>query len=262
VLAATLRRAEVDGLATNRDFLVRLLEDRDFLAGDFDTGFLERPASGALVEPLLAVDDVRACAAAAALASQAARRAAAGVQASIPSGWRNNPSMDQLVEYVHDDATLTVGYRFSNRELVSLHVDSEPFHGARVESVAPDGVELEVGGVRRRFAVRVHGADVHVSCGAGQCDLRELDRYPDPSEQLAAGSLVAPMPGTVVRVDAAEGATVQAGDPLLVLEAMKMEHEIVAPASGVLTALPVAVGQQVAAGALLAAIEETIDDGA
>jgi propionyl-CoA carboxylase alpha chain len=70
------------------------------------------------------------------------------------------------------------------------------------------------------------------------------------------------MPGQVIRVDAAEGATVRAGDPLLVLEAMKMEHEIVSPADGVVTALPVRVGDQVDAGALLAAISDPAADAA
>jgi biotin carboxyl carrier protein len=105
--------------------------------------------------------------------------------------------------------------------------------------------------------VRRAGAGVHVNAAGGQCDLRELDRYPDPAAEAKAGSLLAPMPGLVVRVDVAEGADVEAGQPLLVLEAMKMEHEIVAPSGGVLSRLPVQVGDQVDAGALLAAIDNT-----
>jgi acyl-CoA carboxylase subunit alpha len=261
-LAATLREAEIDGVVTNRDFLVRLLEDPDFLAGEFDTRFLERPTAAALTVPLLDRDQRRARAAAAALAGQAERRAAARVQATIPSGWRNNPSQDQVVEYASSEDTIAVAYRFSLGELASLSVDDEELTGARVHSARPDFVELEVGGVRRRYRVRAHGSAVHVSGPTGACELLMAERYPEHTEEAAAGSLLAPMPGTVIRVDVAEGAGVQAGQPLLVLEAMKMEHEIVAPTAGLLTALPVTVGQQVDAGALLAAIDETTSDGA
>src|SRR6202011_1394050 len=114
-LAATLRGAEIDGVVTNRDFLVRLLEDPDFLAGEFDTRFLERPTAAALTVPLLDRDERRAYAAAAALAGQAKRRAAARVQATVPSGWRSNPSQDQVVEYASGEDTIAVAYRLSLR---------------------------------------------------------------------------------------------------------------------------------------------------
>ena len=91
-------------------------------------------------------------------------------------------------------------------------------------------------------------------------DVVEAERYPDPAAMVAAGSLLAPMPGSVIRVDVAVGDRVQAGQPLLVLEAMKMEHEILATADGVITVLPVVVGAQVDAGALLAAIDDDAED--
>jgi propionyl-CoA carboxylase alpha chain len=255
-LAATLRGAEVDGLVTNRDFLVRLLEDQAFLAGDFDTGLLERPEAAALRVPLVTGDDLRASAAAATLAGQVERRTAAVVQPTIPSGWRNNPSQDQRVEYGHGEVTVAVGYRFDRSgELDRLVVDGEALAAPRLVPSLPGEVELELGGVRRTYRVRRDGAYVHVNSAAGQCDLRELARYPDPATDVAPGSLQAPMPGKVVRIDAAVGATVEAGQPLLVLEAMKMEHEIVAPVAGLITVLPVTVGDHVEAGGLLAAIE-------
>jgi propionyl-CoA carboxylase alpha chain len=250
VLARALRAAEIDGLRTNRDFLVQLLESPAFLDGDFDTSFLEHHV---LTGPLLGDEDVRACAAAAALAAQARRRDRAPVQATIPSGWRNNPSQDQLVEYDAGGAQpLKVAYRFDRGKLGALSVEGEPLIAG---ALGANAVELSVGGVRRSYKVRTYGDRVEVSAPSGQCSLRELGRFPDPAGLQAAGSLLAPMPGKVIRVDAAPGDAVAAGQPLLVLEAMKMEHEIVAPAAGVLTALPVNVGDQVNAGTLLAAIE-------
>jgi propionyl-CoA carboxylase alpha chain len=258
LLAATLRASEIDGLRTNRDFLVRLLEDPAFLSGEFDTGFLERPEAAGLVEPLLGENERRACAAAAALAGQAGRRAAARTQATIPRGWRNNPSQDQVVEYATgtDEETPAVAYRFDRSGLGALSVDGDELGGAQLHSADASCVDLSLGGVRRRYRVRTFGDRVEVNAPGGQCTLRELDRFPDPARQDAPGSLLAPMPGKVIRVDAAPGDEVAAGQPLLVLEAMKMEHEILAPSAGVLTALPVSVGDQVDAGTLLAAIEE------
>jgi propionyl-CoA carboxylase alpha chain len=118
-------------------------------------------------------------------------------------------------------------------------------------------VVLELDDVRSAYDVRRGaGGVVHVSAPSGQLDLVEAERYPDPAALVAAGSLLAPMPGSVIRVDVALGDRVSAGQPLLALEAMKMEHEIVATADGVVTALTVEVGAQVDAGALLAAIDQ------
>ena len=78
---------------------------------------------------------------------------------------------------------------------------------------------------------------------------------PEPQAVLQKGSLLAPMPGSVIRLGAALGDTVTAGQPLVWLEAMKMEHTIAAPADGVLTQLSVSVGQQVEVGAVLARVE-------
>ena len=83
-----------------------------------------------------------------------------------------------------------------------------------------------------------------------------MERFADPSAQVAAGSLLAPMPGTVVRVAVVAGDSVTAGQPLLWLEAMKMEHTITAPTDGVVTELPVEAGQQVEVGAVLAVVKE------
>lgn len=114
-------------------------------------------------------------------------------------------------------------------------------------------VVLEVDGVRRKFEVARHGPHRYVNT----THLTALPRFPDPTTQQTPGSLLAPMPGTVVRVAEGlkPGAAVQAGQPLLWLEAMKMEHKITAPTTGTLTALHATVGQQVEMGALLAVVQ-------
>jgi propionyl-CoA carboxylase alpha chain len=115
-------------------------------------------------------------------------------------------------------------------------------------------VVLEVAGVRRAFAVARYGDAVYV----GNTLVEPLSRFPDAAVEQAPGSLVAPMPGTVVRVadGVRVGARVVVGQPLLWLEAMKMEHRVSAPVAGTVTVLHAVPGEQVGVGSLLAVVRE------
>ena len=95
---------------------------------------------------------------------------------------------------------------------------------------------------------------VEVDSPLGPVSLVEPPRFPDPSESVVAGSLLAPMPGAVIRVEVTVGDEVSAGQPLLVMEAMKMEHTILAGADGIVAELPVKIGDQVGAGDVLVVI--------
>ncbi len=252
-LASALRRSSIDGLVTNRDFLVRLLGSDSYLEGRTDTGLLDRET--ALVEPLVEPAGVPVYAAAAALASMAERRAEAPVLAFAPPGFRNNFSGPQRISFEGraDGEELVVEYSI-RRGGVELAVNGADLEAPRLHSVDPASVDLEVGGVRRRYSVRRSDGFHHVNGPHGQVSLRELPRYPSGEGSLGEGALVAPMPGKVIKLAVAEGATVVAGDILVVLEAMKMEHELVAPADGTVTELRVAEGDQVDAGSPIAII--------
>jgi propionyl-CoA carboxylase alpha chain len=140
---------------------------------------------------------------------------------------------------------------------------AEGHEGVRLVAASPDRVTLDVGGVRHGFDVRIvpgaTAADVYVDSPLGPVALRALPRFADPGDLVAPGSLLAPMPGTVVRVETGPGAAVAEGQTLLVLEAMKMEHRIAAPAAGVVAELNVAAGRRVEAGAVLAVIAVTTE---
>ncbi len=138
-----------------------------------------------------------------------------------------------------------------------------PDHDAvSLVSATPDQVVLSVDGVDRPFDVARYGGsqDVFVDSPLGPVQLVALPRFPDPTAALAHGSLLAPMPGSVLRIGAAVGDTVTAGQPLIWMEAMKMEHTVTAPGDGVLTELNVEPGQQVEVGAVLARVEEEQGD--
>ena len=128
----------------------------------------------------------------------------------------------------------------------------------KVLDASPEEVLLEAGGVEARFEVSVVGDAVAVDGPTGSVQLRAVPRFVDPTEALASGSLLAPMPGSVVAVHVGDGDSVVAGSALLVLEAMKMQHTISAPTDGVVTDL-VAVGAQVAAGDVLAVVSTQTD---
>jgi propionyl-CoA carboxylase alpha chain len=232
-LAAALASAKIHGVSTNRDLLVNVLRSREFLAGDTDTGFLDRVGLDTLARPLVSDVDRAALVAAIALAH--------GRKTRFPLGWRNIPSQPQKTVFEQAE----VAYRFDR--------DGKLVEPAGVELVkaAEDEVVLDVDGVRQRYEVARHGDTVYV----GPLALTLVPRFPDPADKLADGATVAPMPGTVVRVSVAPGATVEAGAELLVLEAMKMEHRVVAAAGGTVAEVLVQAGQQVEAGAVLAVVE-------
>ncbi len=128
-----------------------------------------------------------------------------------------------------------------------------PGGGVALVAATPTEVVLD-DGVRRRFTVAVRAGEVDVDSALGPVRLRRVPRFTDPADQLAHGSLVAPMPGSIVRVAVAVGDRVVAGQPVLWLEAMKMQHQISAPSDGVVSELPVAAGDQIDVGAVLAVV--------
>ncbi|MFJ6576711.1 acetyl/propionyl/methylcrotonyl-CoA carboxylase subunit alpha [Streptomyces sp. NPDC091368] len=235
-LAHTLERAVVHGPATNRDLLVASLRHPEFAGPDaLDTGFYDRNLA-ALTAPAPG-GEFAAVAAALAGASAATGR--------FGGGWRNVRSQDETRTYGGHE----VRYRPARG---GGHEVTSP-QGVRVVAAAPDRVSLEVAGVVRHFDVTAYEDTVH----AGAHRLTVRPRFTDPADLQEPGSLLAPMPGTVVRVadGLAVGDRVTAGQPLLWLEAMKMEHRVIAPASGTLTALHAAPGRQVEVGALLAVVQ-------
>lgn len=265
-LAGALARAELHGVATNRDLLVRVLRSGEFAAADVDTGFLDRHPE--VFAPLLPADQLPVAALAAALSGAAARRAAAPVLAGLPSGWRNVPAVPQVTRFtdleIHYRLTRTGALaeweRRGPRLTDSVEAGAPP-NTPTVELVTatPERVVLDVDGVRRAFRVHRVGSSVFVDGPDGATSLTELPRLPRPTAELAAGSLLAPLPGAVTRVHVEVGQRVAAGDLLLTLEAMKLEHPVLAPADGVVAELPVAPGGQVETGAVLAVVDPEED---
>ncbi|MEV1329591.1 biotin carboxylase N-terminal domain-containing protein [Micromonospora costi] len=257
-LAGALARAELHGVATNRDLLVRVLRSPAFAAAEVDTGFLDRHPE--VFAPLVPAGRVPLFALAAALAGAAARRVSAPVLAGLPSGWRNVPAFPQVTRFSGPAGEVEVRYRLDRAGgLAECATDPVGVADVSLVETAPAHVVLDVDGVRESFRVHRVGAAVFVDGPDGSVTLAELPRFPDPTAELAAGSLVAPLPGTVTRLHVEPGQRVAAGELLLTLEAMKLEHPVLAPIDGVVAELPVPAGAQVETNAVLAVVNPLED---
>jgi acetyl/propionyl-CoA carboxylase alpha subunit len=262
-LARALDRAQIHGVTTNRDLLAAILREPEFLAGRTDTGYLSRHDPAALTASRPRATAWHALVAA--LARQAVHRAEAPVLATLPSGWRNVRSAPQRVTYTADGEELAVAYRVPGGPVpggpvpggpVEATVNDVPLGAALIlHAAGSELVDLEVDGLRQVYLVHRVGAQTYVDASNGSSALSEVPRFGEPDKLAPTGSLLAPMPGLVLRVLADVGATVTAGQPLVVLEAMKMEQTVTAPADGVLAELRAKAGEQVAAGQILAVVD-------
>jgi len=254
-LVGVLDRARIHGVTTNRDQLAAVLRDPDFLEGRVHTGFL-----GQVRRELRehAEDDRRAAVHAAAFALAEHDRARRVVQHGIPVGWRNVVSQPQRTRFLTDTGEVVAEW----------YGDSTGYRcdGYRVVSASPTQVVLDVQGIAHHTDVRIDDLDphrpreVHVDLPGTYVRLTEIPRFREPEEAVSAGSLLAAMPGTVVRVDVAAGDEVEAGAAVLVLEAMKMQHTVTAPTAGTVRTVEVEAGAQVAAGDVLAVIDDGGDE--
>jgi len=253
-LANALTRSHIHGVDTNRDLLVRVLGDAEFLRGAVDTHFLERKRE-VLTAPLAGDEALRSLAAAATLALQADNRAQARVLGSIPSGWRNVPFQPQDVTLTHESRPVRVTYSLG-RGIANIAVDDLDVAIDAVHAVDRDSVDATIEGVRRRYSVNIVGNEVYVDSLLGSVSFGLHPRFPDTDKAAPPGSMVAKTPGTVVAVLVTLGDAVTAGQSVMVVEAMKMEQTITAPNAGRVTGIHFDVGDQVDAGVVLLEVED------
>ena len=241
-----LRRTRVHGLTTNLGLLRGALADEEFAAGRVHTALLGERIE-AWTRPLLDDDALQRSALAAALAQARSASTSSPVLSRIPTAFRNVPSQPRTRRLRLGDDELVVEYRAEGGRLVSDLAD--------VVSVEPERVVLAVDGVTEAYRVAVGEETVDVDGPAGSLSFDVVPTFVDPADVLAEGSLLAPMPASVVKVGVEAGQQVEKGDVVVVLEAMKMQHTITAPTDGVVAELAVTAGQQVESGAVLAVIE-------
>ena len=253
-LALGLERTHLGGVTTNRDFLVATLRTPEFLAGDTTTDFIARVNPPRTHDP---GDEERTrLARLAALWVQGENRRSARVLDFAPSGWRNARLPEQELVLDHADTSVTVRYR-SQRDGSFRFADGTL---GRIHACDANGIDAEIDGRRATARVRRRGDRLVVHGPSGDVTFVERPRFILPGSEETAGGFVAQMPGKVIELRVAVGDRVNAGDTLLVLEAMKMEHALRTMDDGVVTEVRVTQGDQVEAGTLLLVVETGEDE--
>jgi acetyl-CoA carboxylase biotin carboxylase subunit len=244
-LARALRTLGVAGVTTNRALLRAILDHPAFQAGALDTHFIERHLPAAARADVHEPEEERAHAVVAALAGHERRRRAGGpLPPSIPSGWRNNRWRPQEQTFRLGDGTLVVEYVASGADTFDVEVGGSSSR-ARIAAADAESLTVELDGVLRHYLVAADGATTHVHSALGTTALTAVPRLPPTRRDEIAGGCLAPMPGVIRQVRVAPGDKVEKGTVMLVLEAMKMEHQMIAPDAGTVKEVRVEVGQMV-----------------
>ena len=247
-LARVLETTRIQGLTTNRDFLVATLRTQAFLDGDTTTDFIERvnPAR----ETIVANEHLQHAAIAAAIELRAQRQRQAKVLKGIPRGWRNSHLPPQRVSFKYRAVELDLEYRTERDQTLRFSINDESYH-CQVYQAGEGIVDCRIDAQRLRFLVNASGDELLIHGPDGDITLQRKPRFPRKDMDGLSGGLTAPMPGKVLAIKTTDNAKVSKGDTLLILEAMKMEHQIIAPRDGEIASVKVIEGDQVANGELL-----------
>jgi acetyl/propionyl-CoA carboxylase alpha subunit len=241
-----LSQLQLLGLRSNIAFLRRLLTHPDHLVGNITTGFIP------LHPELLREDSTPPAALIAAALAQLTTERTNETLPALSHHWRNNPFRPIRQRFRHANQTVELLLTPQADNRYNVMIDNQA-HEVRVWQQDVEAISLSVDG-RRQHVTVVRGAGIQwwVHANGHTSMLEWLDPLPASMQsRSAAGSLRAPMPGQIRAVNVSSGQTVNAGDVLVILEAMKMEHRIEAPHDGLVVAVHFQVGQSVAADAVL-----------
>nr|MCS5635846.1 ATP-grasp domain-containing protein [Myxococcota bacterium] len=253
-LALALERTHLGGVTTNRDFLAATLRSPEFLDGDTTTDFIERVAPPRALEVSQA--DAEHLARLGALWIRGENHRRARVLGQTPPGWRNSRMPDQEIVLGWREGEVRVSYR-TLRDGRVLFADGGH---ARIYSWSAQGVDAEIAGRRTHAQITRAGDRLVVLGPRGDVEFDVRPRFELPGADDAAGGFVAKMPGKVIDLRVQAGDRVSAGQTLVVLEAMKMEHPMSAAEDGVVTEVRVELGDQVESGTLLLVFEPDAAD--
>lgn len=250
-MARALAQYQVVGLATNIGFLQRLIAGQAFATADLDTGLIERHRDTLFPAPVAPTADTLALATAALLQREQRNQDSRDPWAQT-RGWRLNTRLQRRLNFEHDsgNSEVRIDYAGDGRQW-QLQIGGNT-HTLALHAANTDSVRISLDGRTLQADVAWEGEGLHLFDGRSQHSLR----LPDPMAhaghaEAEGGRLTAPMPGKIVALLVDQGASVTQGTPLLIMEAMKMEHTIAAPSAGTVEALRYAVGDQVAEGAQL-----------
>jgi len=248
-LAKELESTHFGGFSTNVEFLASILRHKEFILGNTTTDFIDRfnPTRSLTLQD----SEQKSVAITAALWLQGLNRSQAVVLEGIPSGWSNARLPKQRIAFEMDTRLIEI-YYMCNRD-GSFTVDNQ--HEVVLHDWSESAVDIEIDGIRTLSSISMDGDQLLVQCLGGNKLLIIQPRFKSSHDQEQQGSLVSPMPGKVVELQVKQGDRVKAGDNLLMIEAMKMNHIVKANEDGVIAELFVQENDQLDYGAVLMIIE-------
>ncbi|WP_354685174.1 biotin/lipoyl-containing protein, partial [Cupriavidus necator] len=247
----------VVGLSTNVAFLQRLVSSEAFRTADLDTGLIERNENTLFPPPAPVGMEVIALAVAALLDRENKERRIDAADQHSPwthgGAWRLNSGASRALRFGYGDQVLDVTLNSNARGSTLYYAGMAAPFSSRCQA---DDIRIDLGTRRAHGQVHLDDETLHVFSAGRHVTLTWLDPLAHAGEsESESGKLTAPMPGKVIAVMVEAGSTVTRGAPLLVMEAMKMEHTISAPADGVVSEVLYGIGEQVTEGAQLLAFE-------
>ena len=248
-LAKALESAHIGGVKTNRDFLVNCLKTKEFLNGDTTSDFIERVKPSRKLE--INQSEIEHASAIAAMWMQQQNRNNSNVAKFMPSGWTNGRLPNQKVTFEFENTEYDFEYKQKRDQKFLFSNNKEAF----IYSSDEDGIDMIFDGKRHYSRVTVSKNNILVHMPFGDVMLQLKPRFKMPGTEVTIGGLIAPMPGKVIDVKVKKGKKVKAGDTLVILEAMKMEHSIKASEDGTVSELLISVNDQVENGALLMVVK-------
>ena len=248
-LARGLERAHMGGVVTNRQFLISCLRNESFISGNTTTDFIEREALE--TKKNLSANELHQTSTAVALWLAQQNRVSDPVTGFMPANWTNGrmPLQRVKLRFIQDE--IEVKYKLNKDSLYEVM-------GSICEIYDCDsaGIDVEIDSHRFYAHVTEAGSEIFINMPFGDVNASVLPRFIEPGNDVPEGGLIAPMPGKVIDVKVKKGSKVKAGDTLVIIEAMKMEHAIKATETGKIAKVMIKLNDQVDNGATLLVLEK------
>tara|TARA_B100000212_G_scaffold277424_1_gene217052 strand:- start:426 stop:2363 length:1938 start_codon:yes stop_codon:yes gene_type:complete len=255
LLAKELKSTHIAGLITNKEFLVNCLENKSFLGGKTTSDFIERESKKIFLDIDKGLVDKSMKAAV--LWLQQINKLDNERLNFLPRNWTNGIMPKENISFTYQEEEYIFSYENIFEDIVIHRKYFERISESKAKLLDHNqaGIRVELDEIILSAQITKQNDLITVNLGKGDVCFKINPRFADPNEVSIEGGLVAPMPGKILKIMNKKGAKVKAGDTLIILEAMKMEHTIKASDQGIISDLFVKVGDQVENGSLLMKID-------
>ena len=248
-LARGLEKAHMGGVVTNRQFLISCLRNESFLNGNTTTDFVEREALE--TKKNLSINELHQASTAIALWLAQQNRVSDPVTGFMPGNWTNGRMPLQRVKLLFVQDEIEVKYKLNKDNFYEVMGSI-----CKIYHCDSFGIDIQIDSHRFYAHITEAGSEIVINMPFGDVNASVLPRFIEPGNDVPEGGLIAPMPGKVIDVKVKKGSKVKAGDTLVIIEAMKMEHSIKATETGKIAKVMIQLNDQVDNGATLLVLEK------